>query len=268
MLIRCCEDWHLYFFLTGKWKGRRPQPADNRSVFRGLSFSFKWIWSCSLPTHLEPMWSTESLRLFVVMMRYLYTLPYINLPTSTGKYLCPFKRILSARRRPTVLPTSRMLSSFCCPSWKSPTSSRGNSPPSSEELTSDLTFTTTSRLRRLLRVSSGSNVCASSTSTVCSLFPHQQFLLSVWFLPRKPLWKDIQMWFFFSLRKQAGMIKYLFPWNLVLRKWCCRLQHIPVPAAIMFPLFYYDSLFCHVLITFVVTVFQKSTTSCRYLWIR
>lgn len=36
----CCEDWDLFFF-TDKRKGRRPQPADNRSVFRGLCFSFK-----------------------------------------------------------------------------------------------------------------------------------------------------------------------------------------------------------------------------------
>lgn len=54
--------------------------------------------------------------------------------------------------------------------------------------------TTTSRLRGLRRADWGWDVCASSTSVVCSLFPHQQLLLSIWLLARQPLSKDTQMY--------------------------------------------------------------------------
>lgn len=133
----------------------------------------------------------------------------LGLCKQSSEDICHFKRILSARRRPTVLPTSRMLSSCCCPSWRSPTSSRGKTPQSREELASGATFTTRSRRRRLLRVSSGGNVCGRLTSVVRSLFPHQQPLL--WLLPLRPLLKTFRCDFFlFSSTGKYDKVFILF----------------------------------------------------------
>lgn len=208
----CCEDWDLCFS-PGKWKGRRPQPADNWSVFRGLCFSFKAAITQVNSCVNHKLW--EHSEIFVLLKE-------SSLLAGVQQCFLHPGCFPAADAHPGDLPhPAEGNPPRAVRSWRQvpPSPHRPHVCAGSSVSAQDETFVPVQHLWSA--VYSHSN----------SVFSQSDFCLKDHFL--KTFRCD-----FFSLLKQESIIKYLFLFKLVFRKWCFSLQHIPVPAAIVFPLYF------------------------------
>lgn len=165
-VLFCWETWDPYF-LTGQWKGGSPQPADNRSLFRGLCFRY------TAPLTLQPFFLSWTHRQCFVIMQHLYQqlcllvhqCPLSSQASNSASYIQDAFQLLIP-----ILEISHIQQRA----------------ESSEQwgagVTPDLHYNC---------LSSGWNFCAGSTSVTFSLSQHEQFLLSIQILPQKTLSKDI-----------------------------------------------------------------------------